>query len=172
MVWTDEARMESARVRHLKALLNAHRLMGRGNVKTLQHPISTHKLRKRTLAKGGFSYNPLSLEVPKKGHMVSIYPKRSKVIKAGDLKASDIRGYLEANRELLKRPGHYAGGWFDPETGLVWLDVSVVAGDANTAKQLCVENDQEGWYNLETGQTTYVAKEEREAWKQAHASSP
>jgi hypothetical protein len=50
------------------------------------------------------------------------------------------------------------GGWLDEETGLVYLDLSVVVDGAEEAEQLARQHNQEAYYDLERGQTVVVKK--------------
>ena len=90
--------------------------------------------------------------------MVSPYPERSKVLTgiAGlspDALAEQVTDYVIANFDLLGQAGHSLGGWHDPETGKVFLDVVRVLDTEAEATQVARAKDQIAIYDL-VGQRT------------------
>jgi hypothetical protein len=177
MAWSDEARRRSAEVRHLKSLLKQRMTI---KVKHLNRPTQSRMLVHRTLSKhagkGGFTYNPISQNVPKTGIAVSIHPELEEPYTAQDFHENGeqyIDEFFEKNRKLLKRPNHYVGGWFDKEKGIIYLDISVILpeGDLETARDWGRSHDQESVYNLRTGETIYV-KDEEERREKADVGLP
>ncbi len=104
----------------------------------------------------GFTYDPKTGHEPSTGYAVSPYPARSKTIQnvtalsADDL-ADRLTDYAIANWDLLQQPGHHLGGWHDPKTGTVFLDVSVVKTSAKAAKALALKRDQIAYFDLGKG---------------------
>lgn len=72
----------------------------------------------------GFTYNPYKQEHIKSGFAVSIYPDRSDIIDAKDLTPERLEKFVEANKDLLTRAENSVGGWYDKDSGKVYLDVS------------------------------------------------
>lgn len=104
----------------------------------------------------GFTYDPKTGAEPSTGYAVSPYPQRSKVIEnvaslTPDALADKLTDYALANWDLLSQPGHHLGGWHDPKTGKVFLDVSVVKTSAKAAKALALKRDQIAYFDLSKG---------------------
>ena len=109
---------------------------------------------------GGFTFSTEKKTTPLTGFIVSPYPKRSKMIPAGQpVRASDIKGYMDDNADLLSDEKNHLGGWRDPETGNVFLDVSIRVEDAKEARQLCLENDQIAFYDAQCGKEVDVNRD-------------
>jgi hypothetical protein len=113
------------------------------------------------MVRGGFTYNPISPDVPSTGIAVSIYGEREKPYTSEDFDQNGeryIQEFFAKNAKILKRPNHYVGGWHDTEKGIVYLDISVVVpeDDLDTAIDWGVNHNQESVYNLRTGETIYV----------------
>lgn len=105
---------------------------------------------------GGFTYQPISDEEPKDGFAVSIYPERSVAFDFGKITFGDFIGYYQRNRDAFMRGGHYLGAWHDPETGKVFLDVSVIAKTPGSARALAMAHDQIAYYSLRAGKSVTV----------------
>jgi hypothetical protein len=90
---------------------------------------------------GGFSVSTRTGEHVKEGWMVSPYKAREGKIE-GRAKFADIEAYAGKNADLLSRPDHYLGGWYNPEDNHTYLDVSVRKDTAEEARALAKEHDQ------------------------------
>lgn len=128
-----------------------------------KHDQKTHGRRRggRLLAdlksRGGFTYQPITGHTPTEGYAVSIYPECEAVIPAEELDREAIDAYLEKHIQAFRaNPSAYAGGWYDSETGKVYLDISVVVSDAKIAEELCTKHGQEGYFDFRTGKTVIV----------------
>lgn len=104
---------------------------------------------------GGFTISTETGIQPKKGFSVSPYQDREAVFDRA-VTNDDIKAYREKNADLLARPGHYLGGWRDEESGKRYLDVSVIVKTKADADALSRQEHQEAYYDLESGETTYV----------------
>lgn len=113
---------------------------------------------KITKPDGGFTYQPLTDQEPKAGFAVSPYPDRSFAKPAQALKFADLVGYAKKNKDLLKQQDHYIGAWHDPDSGTVYLDVSVMADDEAKAAKLALEKDQIAYFDLAHGKSVTVNK--------------
>lgn len=109
-------------------------------------------------ANGGFSYRPVSHLTPSTGYMVSPYPDRETAID-GPPTRRDIVEFMIANADLIDQPGHFVGGWYNPDDKRTYLDVSVRASSHEAAVDLARERNQYGYYDLTKGQ--FVAVEGR-----------
>jgi hypothetical protein len=105
---------------------------------------------------GGFTRHPETGREEIVGFFVSPHPDREMAIKVEDLRPSDIRKFRDANRDLFSQPGHFMGGWHDPETGMVSLDVSVKTESAERARELAAENQQVAFFDAQMGNSVDV----------------
>ena len=103
---------------------------------------ATFNSKKKTLIKRGFAYSP--------------YPEYSKAIPADKLTDKDISDYLEEHNEILAQDGHNLGVWHDPETGIVYLDISVVSTNIKQARKECKEKDQLAFFDMQTFSSVVV----------------
>lgn len=110
----------------------------------------------RTLTPGeGFTYSPFNREHRKTGYAVSIYPERSDVIDAKDLTQERVEKFVENNKDLLTRAENSVGGWYDPESKKVYLDVSFTTPSRELAEFAGKEYNQKAIGDL----AKYAAKE-------------
>jgi hypothetical protein len=98
---------------------------------------------------GGFTVDPHAGKDLKEGYLVAIYPDRSRQVRS--LNREEIREYVRENEDLLIQSGHTVSAWHDPDTGYVWLDVSMVTSDKRDAIQLAKEFDRHSVFDLGTG---------------------
>lgn len=119
-----------------------------------------HSLHEKLVAGGGFTYQPILASSPVKGYALSISRENERVFE-GDVTEEQIAQYI-ADRESLFRadPQAHVGGWLDVETGKVYLDVSIIEPDRETAIRRAQEYGQEGIYDLEKGETVIVKRPE------------
>jgi len=64
--------------------------------------------------------------------------------------------YIKENKELLSKKNHYVGLWNDPETNIIYMDVSVHSMNATTAREQCEQKDQIAYFDLQTGESVTV----------------
>jgi len=122
-------------------------------------------------SKGGFTYHPVTGDIPKEGYAVSIYPQYEKVISSSEISQKAINDYLREHRQVFADdPRAYIGGWHDVEAGKVYLDISVVVNDTKTAEELCRQHGQEGYFDFKSGKTVIV-KPPEERRKSAEGSN-
>lgn len=119
---------------------------------------STSLMSRLTEPDGGFTYQPLTGDEPKEGFAVSPYPDRSFAKGWEDFTSDDLARYAKRNKDLFKKSGHYMGAWHDPESGKVFLDVSIVSKDARVANRLALAHDQIAYFDLKTGKSITVNK--------------
>lgn len=115
---------------------------------------------------GGFTYQPVTDSQPKTGKMVG-KPGHERQIK-GIPKAEQIKAYLDENAAEFKDPDAYCGGWHNPEDDTTYLDISERYETDEEAAAASIAARQEAYYDLATGETTYVRAREAE-WIEAKA---
>ena len=78
--------------------------------------------------KEGFSMDLLEPDTWSKvpGLYVSPYKTRN-LVRSGDtvISKEQLKTYIVENQDLLRREGHYLGGWFNQKNGKFYLDISV-----------------------------------------------
>lgn len=104
----------------------------------------------------GFTYQPFSKDEPREGFAVSIYPDRSWAGSVSDMSPATFVSFIMDNMDLLTQPGNYIGGWHDPVSHKVFLDVSRVVKSAAEAERLARENDQIAYFDLKGGRSVDV----------------
>lgn len=92
------------------------------------------------------------------GKAVSPYPERSAVFENIPT-AKDIRGWLDKNKDVLKEPNTYAGGWFDAESKKTFLDISIVVQSDKEARALSEKYKQRAYFDLDKGEEVRVLSE-------------
>lgn len=102
----------------------------------------------------GFTWDADSGELATSGFAVSPFPERSVTI-ASITTLSDaaieeaIRSFASANADALAADNTYVGGWHDPDTGTVWLDIAVVTDSAEKARTIASEHDQLAFFDFQ-----------------------
>jgi len=100
---------------------------------------------------GGFTVNPRNGADVSKGFAVAIYPERSKEIAHSEVGADTIKQYADSNSDVLSMDGNMMGGWHDPASGTVWLDVSRVTSSKEKAIALAKQHNQIAIFDLGSG---------------------
>jgi predicted ABC-type ATPase len=123
--------------------------------RTVQKNLSANKLSGKDLAQivedinnGGISYN-LAQKASlggTKNYAVSLYPERSVIL--DKLSTKDIVKFIKSNSDLLSQKGHILGGWYDTETGKIYLDVSTAFKNKEKAIELGKEFNQKAIFDL------------------------
>jgi hypothetical protein len=104
--------------------------------------------------KGGFSES-LDGENPPGGYMVGIEGR----VYDREITDRDILDFVLEHFALLNKEDHYVGGWLDPDTGEVWLDVSRNYLDRAEAIRAGHEYEQISIYDIENDDLIYMEKE-------------
>jgi len=106
---------------------------------------------------GGFTVQPVSGDEPKVGFAVSPYPGRSVQLAGKDeFTWEAFNGFVKKNADVFANRDHYFGAWHDPESGKIWLDVSVVKATEAEAVALAVAHDQIAYFDFSTGKSVPV----------------
>jgi hypothetical protein len=90
---------------------------------------------------GGFSVNPSDGSDVGTGYAVAVHPEHERVFD-GSVTRNDLHEYIAQAKDALSLPGRVLGGWRDPATGRVYLDVSVVTAELSEAMTLARETAQ------------------------------
>jgi hypothetical protein len=94
---------------------------------------------------------------PVTGYMVSPYPERSDgSYTVETLTPEALARYVTQHRDLLQQPDHYFGGWHDPATGQIFLDVAIRTETAELAEMLALRYDQIAYFDLQAGRSVTV----------------
>lgn len=106
---------------------------------------------------GGFTYDPRTDAEPTEGFALSVHPERSKVFaSASEVTKQALAEYTIKNWDLLSQSGNHIGGWNDPQTGKVYLDVATVKPTAAEAEALALNHDQIAYFDLKAGKSIDV----------------
>lgn len=99
----------------------------------------------------GFTVHALTHREPKgPGHFgVSVYPDRGRLYGSrGAISRRDIVNFTLGNKDLLAEHRNYVGAWHDPDTGEIYLDVSVVVPSRAEAERLARTHAQKAYYDF------------------------
>ena len=114
------------------------------------HPNVLDTIRKNP---NGFSVS-LNGSQPKAGYMVAV-PGHTEQHDASDIAgakgASIIQGYASAHADALAEPGAHIGGWTDPDTSKVVLDVSHNIPNRQQAISAGRQRNQKAIYDVARG---------------------
>ncbi|MGH7271592.1 MAG: hypothetical protein ACREJ3_14270, partial [Polyangiaceae bacterium] len=108
---------------------------------------------------GGFSLRPFAeVDEPTTGIMVSLSTSvgLNLTLSLRDLTEDNLRAELKpwlkrALRYMAEHGDTYLGGWYDPEGGKLYFDVSERHGDLGRAKRLAAERNQVSVYRIDDG---------------------
>lgn len=90
---------------------------------------------------GGFSVDPNDGSDVRCGYAVAVHPEHERVYERR-VTSSDIHEYISQVKAALSLPGRVLGGWCDPASGRIYLDVSVVTANLSEAMTLAVHAGQ------------------------------
>lgn len=105
---------------------------------------------------GGFTVNINSGARPRTGYAVSIYPQ-AEVIFDGLPDADDLITYVTQHLPALSAGGCLFGGWHDPQTGLIYLDISARVADRSHAEHLTRCHRQLTYFDLAAAESIVAA---------------
>jgi len=108
---------------------------------------------------GGFSYHATTGQQPTTGYALSIHKDRERVLDAKDVTFANLWKYAQDNKDLLSQRDNYFGGWHDPESGKVYLDVSTVVNSAAQAAQLGKAHGQLAYLDLKAGKSVSLKEQ-------------
>lgn len=93
---------------------------------------------------GGFSVHPVSAKSPTTGFMCATVPHAEKIFKSSEeITEPAIQSYLDQHKDFLsENPKLHLGGWIDPDTEKVYLDLSEQFEDEAAAVAAGVKHNQ------------------------------
>ena len=103
---------------------------------------------------GGFTVHPYFYEDVAGGYAVSINPEATHV--AETVSVENLFWYVVKRGNHFVDTSKYLGGWNDPETGLIHLDVSTIVSTAREAHDLCIKHNQISYYDFAAGKSVKV----------------
>lgn len=105
---------------------------------------------------GGFSVNPGDGSDVRTGYAVAVHPEYERIYD-GRVTSNDLHQYIAQAKDALSLPGRVLGGWCNPATGRVHLDVSVVTPHLFYAMKLARETAQLAIFDFSTMESISVA---------------
>jgi hypothetical protein len=113
-------------------------------------------LRRLLRVHGGFTIDPRSGRPVGRGISVCADPDLALSLAGWDDGA--VTRWLAAHAASYRRPGFYVGGWTDPASGRVWLDVVrlLPAALLRIALEIARVHEQRGVFDLARGQLVLV----------------
>lgn len=105
---------------------------------------------------GGFSVNPGDGSDVHTGYAVAVHPEHERIYD-GRVTCNDLHDYIAQAKDALSLPGRVLGGWRDPVTGRVYLDVSVVTPHFFYAMKLARETAQLAIFDFSVMESISVA---------------
>jgi hypothetical protein len=105
---------------------------------------------------GGFSVNPVDGSDVRVGYAVAVHPELERIVD-GPVTSGDLHDYIAHAKDALSLPGRVLGGWRDPATGRVYLDVSVVVADLFDALTLARHTAQLAIFDFSAMRSVPVA---------------
>lgn len=98
---------------------------------------------------GGFSVNPSDGSDVLTGYAVAVHPEHERIFD-GCVTSNDLHEYVAQAKDALSLPGRVLGGWRDPASGRVYLDVSIVTPHLFYAMKLARETAQLAIFDFST----------------------
>lgn len=108
---------------------------------------------------GGGTFSPTRKVSPVVGFCVSPYPQYSETLTLPDSAEefqTNILEYYQRHMQLLQEDNTYIGLWHDPETDIIYLNISTVTDNATQARDACLTHDQIAFFDLQTGASVTV----------------
>ena len=93
---------------------------------------------------GGFSVHPVSAKSPKTGFMCATVPHAEKIFQSSEeITETAVQSYLDQHGDFLsENPKLHLGGWIDPDTEKVYLDLSEQFEDEASAVAAGIKHNQ------------------------------
>lgn len=102
---------------------------------------------------GGVTIN-LKGKQPKTGFPLSATKHAETIVEKEKFTKADMDAFVKKQLSLLKEKDKFIGGWEDE--GKIYLDVSKVADDFDSAFKEATEMGEQGVFDLKTGETIYT----------------
>ena len=105
---------------------------------------------------GGFTIDSVGLSVDT-GYAVSVRPDLTRVFRMPPVTWGQVMDYGRSVASVWQEPGSVLGGWHDPATGYVHLDVTRVVDTALSAFTLACAFGQLAFFDLARGVSVPIA---------------
>ncbi|WP_162788481.1 hypothetical protein [Amycolatopsis albispora] len=109
---------------------------------------------------GGFTVDPVTGADVRTGYAVSVHPECERVLDH-PVTAMDLASYVADRAATLERPRRVLGGWHDPDTGHVYLDVSIVVATEAAARRRGRLAGQKAVFDLAAGESRLIPRPRR-----------
>ncbi len=110
-----------------------------------------------TVSDGGFTIDLVTGADVVEGYAVSVDPYWERIYDR-PVTADDLVRYLADKDRAAALPGRVLGGWNDPDTGRIFLDVSVVVSTLDAALELGRASRQDAVFDLSGGKSIPIPK--------------
>jgi hypothetical protein len=104
-----------------------------------------------TVADGGFTIDPATLDDVTDGYAVSVNPEHERIY--AEVTPGTIMSYMITNEAALAAPGALLGGWRDPADGRIYLDMPTLVHDREQALALARTHDELAVYDFAAGES-------------------
>lgn len=108
----------------------------------------------------GFTFQPVTGVSPSTGYGVSIHREREERRHINDLTPQILHQwlaeYVQRNHELFADRRNHFGGWFEEDTGQVYLDVSIVVESEREADYLARTHGEKAYFDFARGKPVPV----------------
>ncbi len=109
---------------------------------------------------GGFTVKRHFKDAPKAGYMVSLTQKTEQTHPENDLHPYHVQNYMNQHKHQLAKINAHIGGWHDPETKKVYLDVSHHFPKMEDAVRAGRRANQLAIFDLKAGKSIYLQKKD------------
>jgi len=142
----------------------------KGGVGVRERARETQELVRKLIDDGGFTYDPIEKDFPTSGLVVSTYPGDEEIIEIPDpddideeaLKSA-VSAYVDRHWDaFVENELAHFGGWWDKDTGRIYLDMSTIVDSHEDAIRLASEHKQEAYFDLSSFETIRVGARDDE----------
>jgi hypothetical protein len=118
---------------------------------------------------GGFSVHPVSAKSPTTGFMCATVPHAEKIFKSSEeITEPAIQSYIDQHKDFLsENPKLHLGGWIDPDTEKVYLDLSEQFEDEASAVAAGVKHNQLAIWDVKNKREVRIRRDENGQRSQA-----
>ena len=121
---------------------------------------------------GGFSVHPVSAKSPKTGFMCATVPHAEKIFQSSEeITQPAIQSYLDQHKDFLsENPKLHLGGWIDPDTEKVYLDLSEQFEDEASAVAAGIKHNQLAVWDVANKREVRIRRDDN--GKRSQAADP
>jgi hypothetical protein len=121
---------------------------------------------------GGFSVHPVSAKSPTTGFMCATVPHAEKIFQSSEeITQPAIQSYLDQHKDFLsENPKLHLGGWIDPDTEKVYLDLSEQFEDEASAVAAGIKHNQLAVWDVANKREVRIRRDDN--GKRSQAADP